>query len=144
MRYWSSSFIEVNNANGNLVNATLEIVETEYVDNYFKSLRCHLSNSDVEPTLDLDILRYNSTLSYLRLGSDRNLRLYSYRQNTRGNAWNLLFTLLDRGVSERGGGRSKTSVNCRIGARSLDIARRASALGSRRWRGCLRGTTITL
>ncbi|KAI3769337.1 hypothetical protein L6452_00438 [Arctium lappa] len=97
MRYWSSSFIEVNNANGNLVNATLEIVETEYVDNYFKSLRCHLSNSDVEPTLDLDILRYNSTLSYLRLGSDGNLRLYSYRQNTRGNAWNLLFTLLDRG-----------------------------------------------
>ncbi|KAI3769332.1 hypothetical protein L6452_00433 [Arctium lappa] len=102
MRYWSSSFTEVNNANGNLVNATLEIAETEYVDNYFNSLRCRLSNSVVEPTLDLDILRYNSTLSYLRLGIDGNLRLYSYRQNTRGNAWSLLFTLFDRGVSERG------------------------------------------
>ncbi|KAI3769340.1 hypothetical protein L6452_00441 [Arctium lappa] len=97
MCYWSSSFIEVNNANGNLVNAMLEIVETEYVDNYFNSLRCHLSNSDVEPTLDLDILRYNSTLSYLQLGIDWNLKLYSYRQNTQGSAWNLLFTLLDTG-----------------------------------------------
>ncbi|XP_024966480.1 epidermis-specific secreted glycoprotein EP1-like [Cynara cardunculus var. scolymus] len=101
MRYWSSTFTEVNKVNGNLVNATLEIAEAEYSDSNFNALRCRLSNNGA-PTLLLDILRYNSTLSYLRLGIDGNLRLYSYRQNTNAAAWSLLFTWFNRGSSERG------------------------------------------
>ncbi|XP_024966638.1 epidermis-specific secreted glycoprotein EP1-like [Cynara cardunculus var. scolymus] len=101
MLYWSSTFTEVNKANGNLVKATLQIVETEYDDDYFHSLRCHLSNSNEVSDLNLDIIRYNSNLSYLRLGVDGNLRLYTYRANVRGNAWSLLFTLFKRGVAER-------------------------------------------
>ncbi|KAI3769329.1 hypothetical protein L6452_00430 [Arctium lappa] len=101
MRYWSSSFTDVNKANGDLVNATLEIMEAEYSDSNFNAIRFRNSYGG-EPFILLDILRYNSTLSYLRLGIDGNLRLYTYRQNSNAAAWSLLFTLLDRGVSERG------------------------------------------
>ncbi|KAI3769339.1 hypothetical protein L6452_00440 [Arctium lappa] len=101
MRYWSSSFTDVNKANGNLVNATLEIVEAEYSDSNYNAILCRQSNAGT-PFILLDILSYNSTLSYLRLGIDGNLRLYSYRQNSNAAAWSLLFTLLDRGGSERG------------------------------------------
>ncbi|KAI3753676.1 hypothetical protein L2E82_25737 [Cichorium intybus] len=101
MLYWSSSFTEVNKPNVKLVNATFEVQETEYEENYFNALRFHLSNSDDQPNLNFDITRYSSTLSYLRLGSDGNLRVYSYRANVTGNAWSLLFTLFDRRVSER-------------------------------------------
>ncbi|KAI3509766.1 hypothetical protein L1887_25288 [Cichorium endivia] len=101
MRYWSSSFPEVNSPNVDIANATLQIGRTEYVENYFNAFRCRLSNSESQPTLDFDMLRYNSTLSYIRLGIDGNLRLYSYR-NVRSSAWSLLFTMFDRRVSERG------------------------------------------
>ncbi|KAK9048576.1 hypothetical protein SSX86_032459 [Deinandra increscens subsp. villosa] len=52
------------------------------------------------PDLGLGQVRYNSSLSYLRLGIDGNLRLYTYRANVRGNAWSLLFTLFDRREDE--------------------------------------------
>ncbi|KAL7591823.1 hypothetical protein Lser_V15G35086 [Lactuca serriola] len=102
MLYWASTFPEVNDRNVNIVNATLEIQRTEYEENYFNALKCRLSNSEAQPNLDFDILRYNSTLSYLRLGIDGNLRLYSYRQNVRFSSWSLMFTLFTRRVSERG------------------------------------------
>ncbi|KAI3769331.1 hypothetical protein L6452_00432 [Arctium lappa] len=101
MRYWSSSFTDVNKANGDLVNATFEIMEAEYSDSNYNAILCRQSNGGT-PFILLDILSYNSTLSYLRLGIDGNLRLYSYRQNSNAAAWSLLFTLLDRGVSKRG------------------------------------------
>ncbi|KAL4554122.1 hypothetical protein LXL04_039762 [Taraxacum kok-saghyz] len=102
MRYWASTFPELNQRNVTIVNATLEIQETEYEENYFNSLKCRLSNSGSQPYLDFDLLRYNSTLSYLRLGIDGNLRLYSYRRNIRFSSWSLLFTLFDRTVTPRG------------------------------------------
>ncbi|GJU09921.1 epidermis-specific secreted glycoprotein EP1-like protein [Tanacetum coccineum] len=100
MRYWSSTFPELNRANVTLVNATLRIAETDYEENNFHTLWCRLENArDFEqPYLSLGTIRYNSSLSYLRLGIDGNLRLYTYRANVRGNAWALLFTLFDRGV----------------------------------------------
>ncbi|KAI3769330.1 hypothetical protein L6452_00431 [Arctium lappa] len=67
----------------------------------FNALRCHQSNGR-SPTLHLDILIYNNTLSYLWLGINENLRLYSYRQNANAAAWSLLFILFDRGVSNNG------------------------------------------
>ncbi|KAI3753673.1 hypothetical protein L2E82_25733 [Cichorium intybus] len=98
MLYWASTFTELNNPNVTLVNATLEIQETEYEENYFNSLQCRLSNSGGQAYLDFNLLRYNSTLSYLRLGIDGNLRLYSYRRNVRFSSWSLLFTFFDRTV----------------------------------------------
>ncbi|KAK1439646.1 hypothetical protein QVD17_05466 [Tagetes erecta] len=103
MRYWSSSFTEVNRKNVNIVNATLRIVETEYEENNFHGLLCNIENSqsifDI-PYLDLGTVRYNSSLSYLRLGIDGNLRLYTYRARVRGNAWSLLYTLFDKREDE--------------------------------------------
>ncbi|KAF5780818.1 putative S-locus-specific glycoprotein/EP1 [Helianthus annuus] len=105
MRYWSSTFPELNRENVTIVNATLVIQETEYEENNFNALRCNLQNgqSFEFPTLDLGQVQYNSSLSYLRLGIDGNLRLYTYRANVRGNAvWTLLYTLFDRREDEGG------------------------------------------
>ncbi|GJT30543.1 epidermis-specific secreted glycoprotein EP1-like protein [Tanacetum coccineum] len=105
MRYWSSTFPKLNRANVNLVNATLRVAESEYEENNFNELQCFITNvQDFEqPSLRLGTLRYNSSLSYLRLGIDGNLRFYTYRANVRGNAWALLFTLFDRGVRSSNG-----------------------------------------
>ncbi|KAK9056917.1 hypothetical protein SSX86_024282 [Deinandra increscens subsp. villosa] len=104
MRYWSSTFPELTRQNVTIINATLVIQETEYEENYFHALRCNLQNGQFFefPSLDLGQIRYNSSLSYLRLGIDGNLRLFTYRANVRGNAWSLLYTLFDRRVNENG------------------------------------------
>ncbi|CAH1449978.1 unnamed protein product [Lactuca virosa] len=101
MLYWSSTFPEVSQRNVTIVNATFGIVETEY-NNDFNALRCHLSNSDAQPYVDLDLLRFNNTLSYIRLGIDGNLRLYSYRPNVAFGMWSLVFSLFDKRESTRG------------------------------------------
>ncbi|GKD60922.1 epidermis-specific secreted glycoprotein EP1-like protein, partial [Tanacetum coccineum] len=105
MRYWSSTFPKLNRANVNLVNATLRVAESEYEENNFNELQCFITNvQDFEqPSLRLGTLRYNSSLSYLRLGIDGNLRFYTYRANVRGNAWAFLYTLFDRGVRSSNG-----------------------------------------
>ncbi|KAK9056918.1 hypothetical protein SSX86_024283 [Deinandra increscens subsp. villosa] len=102
MRYWSSTFPELNRKNVTIVNATLVVVESEYEENNFHALRCKLENGQLYefPYLGLGTVRYNSSLSYLRLGIDGNLRLYTYRPNGRGDAWSLLYTLFDRRVDE--------------------------------------------
>ncbi|KAI3675034.1 hypothetical protein L1987_84616 [Smallanthus sonchifolius] len=76
----------------------------EYEENNFHSLWCNIENgqSFEFPYMDIRTVRYNSSLSYLRLGVDGNLRLYTYRANVRGNAWSLLYTLFDRRVNENG------------------------------------------
>ncbi|KAD3066762.1 hypothetical protein R6Q59_019027 [Mikania micrantha] len=104
MRYWSSTFPELDRQNVTIVNATLVIAETEYEENNFHSLRCQLQNgqSFEFPSIDMGQIRYNSSLSYLRLSIDGNLRLYTYRANVRGNAWSLLYTLFDRRENENG------------------------------------------
>ncbi|KAK1439647.1 hypothetical protein QVD17_05467 [Tagetes erecta] len=104
MRYWSTSFTDLDKDNLNIVNATLDIAETEYEENNFHIVRCGLDkfSSTVFPYLNLGTVLYNSSLSYLRLGIDGNLRLYTYRANVRGNAWTLLYTLFDRRMNENG------------------------------------------
>nr|GEY33375.1 epidermis-specific secreted glycoprotein EP1-like [Tanacetum cinerariifolium] len=104
MPYWSSSFPKSNRANVNLVNATLQVRNSEYEENKFNALECYMTNveSFEQPSLRFGTLRYDSSLSYLRLGIDGNLRFYTYRVNVRGNAWALLFTLFDKGVSSNG------------------------------------------
>ncbi|KAI3769336.1 hypothetical protein L6452_00437 [Arctium lappa] len=87
--------------NKNLVSVTFGIGETEYSDGNFNALKFRLTNESV-PSLHLDILRCNSTLSYIRLGIDGNLRLYSYRQEANAVAWSHVFTLFRSGVSEWG------------------------------------------
>ncbi|XP_071725927.1 epidermis-specific secreted glycoprotein EP1-like [Rutidosis leptorrhynchoides] len=112
MRYWSTSFTELNRKVVNVINVTLNIAETEYETNHFHRLYFELSNARPfkgNPYLDMGTYRYNSTLSYLRLGIDGNLRLFTYRPNVVFNAWAQLYTLFDRGeseyISEDGGGR---------------------------------------
>ncbi|KAK9056915.1 hypothetical protein SSX86_024280 [Deinandra increscens subsp. villosa] len=102
MRYWSSTFPELERKNVTIINATLVVAESEYEENNFHALRCNLQNGKLFefPDLGLGQVRYNSSLSYLRLGIDGNLRLYTYRANVRGNAWSLLFTLFDRREDE--------------------------------------------
>ncbi|GJY09693.1 epidermis-specific secreted glycoprotein EP1-like protein [Tanacetum coccineum] len=75
----------------------LKLVKTDYEENNFHTLWCRLENArDFEqPYLSLGTIRYNSSLSYLRLGIDGNLRLYTYRANVRGNAWAVIVTLFD-------------------------------------------------
>ncbi|XP_023765266.1 epidermis-specific secreted glycoprotein EP1-like [Lactuca sativa] len=106
MLYWASTFPaypELNQPNVTIVNATFDIVETEY-NNDFNAIRCHLSNSNAQPYLDMDILRFNNTLSYIRLGIDGNLRLYSYRPpNIRFSQWSLVFRLFDNRETTRQG-----------------------------------------
>ncbi|KAK9056920.1 hypothetical protein SSX86_024285 [Deinandra increscens subsp. villosa] len=102
MRYWSSTFPELKRKNVTIVNATLVVAGSEYEENNFHALRCNLQNGKFFefPDLGLGQVRYNSSLSYLRLGIDGNLRLFTYRANVRGNAWSLLFTLFDRRADE--------------------------------------------
>ncbi|KAJ0500525.1 putative S-locus-specific glycoprotein/EP1 [Helianthus annuus] len=84
MPYWSSTFPELNRKNVTIVNATLVIQETEYEENNFNALRCNILNGQSWefPSIDMGDVLYNSSLSYLRLGIDGNLRLYTYRANT--------------------------------------------------------------
>ncbi|PWA55811.1 hypothetical protein CTI12_AA425740 [Artemisia annua] len=98
MRYWSSTFPGLNRANATLVNATLQIAEAEYEENNFHVLQCIIENARQffdRPILAFGRFQYNSSLSYLRLGIDGNLRLYTYRRGVRGDAWALLFTMFD-------------------------------------------------
>ncbi|KAK4794549.1 hypothetical protein SAY86_012543 [Trapa natans] len=40
--------------------------------------------------------KYNATLSFLRLGFDGNLRIYTYNEGVNGGAWKVTFTLFDK------------------------------------------------
>ncbi|GKB96651.1 epidermis-specific secreted glycoprotein EP1-like protein [Tanacetum coccineum] len=102
MRYWSSNFTILKRANVNMVNATLRIIESEYEENNFHRLHCEVTNAGFfdNPYLDMGTLRYNSSLSYLRLTIDGNLELHTYRADVHGHAWALLFTLFSRDKSE--------------------------------------------
>ncbi|KAI3675035.1 hypothetical protein L1987_84617 [Smallanthus sonchifolius] len=104
MRYWSSTFPELNRENVTLINATLRIAEAEYEENNFHSLTCNIENGQYFefPSIDMGTVQYNSSLSYLRLGIDGNLRLFTYRRDKRGNAWTLWYTLFDRRENENG------------------------------------------
>nr|GEW39532.1 epidermis-specific secreted glycoprotein EP1-like [Tanacetum cinerariifolium] len=104
MRYWSSNFTILKRANVNMVNATLRIIESEYEENNFHRLHCEVTNAGFfdNPYLDMGTLRYNSSLSYLRLSIDGNLELHTYRADVHGHAWALLFTLFSRDKSETG------------------------------------------
>ncbi|MFS7984280.1 putative S-locus-specific glycoprotein/EP1 [Helianthus anomalus] len=104
MRYWSSTFPEINRKNVTIIDATLVILETEYEENNFHSLRCDILNGQSWEfaSIAMGQIRYNSSLSYLRLGIDGNLRLYTYRANVIRNAWSLLYTMFDKREDEGG------------------------------------------
>ncbi|KAJ0733590.1 putative S-locus-specific glycoprotein/EP1 [Helianthus annuus] len=82
----------------------LVIQETEYEENNFHSLRCNILNGQSWefPSIHMGQIRYNSSLSYLRLGIDGNLRLYTYRADVIRNAWSLLYTMFDKREDEGG------------------------------------------
>ncbi|KAF5780814.1 putative S-locus-specific glycoprotein/EP1 [Helianthus annuus] len=105
MPYWSSTFPELNRKNVTIVNATLVIQESEYEENNYNALRCNILNGQSWdfPNIDMGQVQYNSSLSYLRLGIDGNLRLYTYRLNVEGGAtWKLLYTMFDKSEDDNG------------------------------------------
>ncbi|KAL8237947.1 hypothetical protein R6Q59_019028 [Mikania micrantha] len=107
MRYWSPSFSELNRRNVMLANVTFKIAETDYVETYFHELEFGLVNARPRfahtAYLVLGRIQYNSSLSYLRLGIDGNIRVYTYRRNVRTQAWTLLYTLFDKTENVDGG-----------------------------------------
>ncbi|GJU19098.1 epidermis-specific secreted glycoprotein EP1-like protein [Tanacetum coccineum] len=102
MRYWSSNFTILNRANVNMVNATLKITGREYNDNFYNELHCEVSNAGPfdNPVLEMGLIRYKSSFSYLRLSIDGNIELHTYRDDVHFNAWDLTFTLFSRDKSE--------------------------------------------
>ncbi|KAL8205445.1 hypothetical protein R6Q57_008996 [Mikania cordata] len=106
MRYRSPSFSELNRRNVMLANVTFKIAETEYVETYFHELEFGLVNArpifDQTVYLVLGRIQYNSSLSYLRLGVDGNIRAYAYRTDVRSQAWTLLYTFFDKRENENG------------------------------------------
>nr|XP_043620469.1 EP1-like glycoprotein 3 [Erigeron canadensis] len=102
MLYWAAPFPFLRRTNVNLTEAKLRIAEAEYEGNDFHILDFTITNGrPIEtPSLDMGTLLCNVTQSYLRLGIDGNLRLFTYRPVLRYNAWFELYTLFDRDVSE--------------------------------------------
>ncbi|OAY28783.1 epidermis-specific secreted glycoprotein EP1 [Manihot esculenta] len=64
------------------------------------SLEFHGPNLSSLGTLTFRKPRYNTTLSYLRLEMDGNLRIHTYEDNADWNAWQVTYTLFSRDSSE--------------------------------------------
>ncbi|XP_022717756.1 epidermis-specific secreted glycoprotein EP1-like [Durio zibethinus] len=64
---------------------------------YGLNLEYHVANSSIGATLRVGRPNYNSTLSFLRLGLDGNLKIYTYYDLVFESAWEVTFTLLFRG-----------------------------------------------
>jgi len=103
MLYWAAPFPFLRRTNVNLTEAKFRVAISEYEENNFHELDCTITNGrPIEtPSLAMGTVLYNSTLSYLRLGIDGNLRVFTYRLGSvHGNAWSELYTLFDREVIE--------------------------------------------
>nr|XP_043622716.1 EP1-like glycoprotein 3 [Erigeron canadensis] len=102
MLYWAAPFPFLRRTNVNLTEAKFKIADAEYEGNDFHQLDFTIINGrPIEtPSLDMGTLLCNSTLSYLRLGIDGNLRVFTFRPLVRTrNAWFELYRLFDRDVT---------------------------------------------
>ncbi|KAM7261064.1 hypothetical protein ACFE04_026539 [Oxalis oulophora] len=73
--------------------------EYEGSSTYQISLNYHTSNSSPPARVILTTQNYNSTLSFLRLSIDGNLKAYTYNNRASENAWEETFTLFSAGSS---------------------------------------------
>ncbi|CAK7327658.1 unnamed protein product [Dovyalis caffra] len=91
--YYTSDRFSVNT--GRLQNVTLKS-EPETDEGFAYDLSFEFSTGG---NVFLARPKYNSTLSFLRLGLDGNLRLYTYYDKVDIGAWEVTFTLFDRDSS---------------------------------------------
>ncbi|XP_034212789.1 epidermis-specific secreted glycoprotein EP1-like [Prunus dulcis] len=80
---------------GSLDHVTLNSTpETDEGYVYDLTLEYQAANSSTGRNIFLDVPKFNSTLTYLRLGIDGNIKLYTYYDKV--DSWEQTFTLFDR------------------------------------------------
>ncbi|GAV91128.1 B_lectin domain-containing protein [Cephalotus follicularis] len=82
---------------GTLANVTLSITP-DTVEGYAYDMQLNFGVEGSTDVIDFLIARpkYNSTLSFIRLGIDGNLKLYTYYDHVDWRAWEVTFTLFSR------------------------------------------------
>ncbi|KAA8523996.1 hypothetical protein F0562_010573 [Nyssa sinensis] len=93
---------ERDNSNGPY-SLELEPKSCEERDNgfsYFLRFDYTVKNPSSTGIRNLARARYNSTLTFLRLGIDGNIRFYTYNDNVDTGAWEVTYTLFDRDWTE--------------------------------------------
>ncbi|CAN6558264.1 unnamed protein product [Malus baccata var. baccata] len=82
---------------GSLDHVTLNVApDTDEGYAYDISLEYQVANSSSGGNAILARPKYNSTLTFLRLGIDGNVKLYTYYDKVDWRAWEVTFTLFDR------------------------------------------------
>jgi hypothetical protein len=92
------SFSErINIRTGTLDHVTLNVSpETDEGYAYYINLDYQVANSSSSGGIILARPKYNATPTFLRLGIDGNVKLYTYNDKVDGAAWEVTFSLFDR------------------------------------------------